>query len=118
MTIDVEIMLRGGDRVYTDTVRHDRPAAEWTPEDAEAVLVKVLEAVDRVQHPAGGARPVSLRGLSWIVSPYQSGVVIALEIHSASIVAGPFALDERHLDGLIRRALDPGRVAGGSPTVH
>jgi len=117
MNIDVEIVLRGDDRVYTDTVGHDRPPAEWTPDDVEAVLVKVLQVVDRVQHPGSDARPVSLRGLSWIVSPYQGGVVIALEIHSASIVAGPFVLGERQLDTLIRRALDPTRATGGT-TVH
>jgi hypothetical protein len=117
MNIAIEIMLRGDDRVYTETVSHDRPLIEWTPDDAEAVLVKVLQAVDRVQHPAGSARPVSLRGLSWIVSPYQHGVVIAIEISSASIVAGPFDVDERQLDMLLRRALDPARTSS-SPTVH
>jgi hypothetical protein len=117
VNIAIEIMLRGDDRVYAETVNHDRPLAEWTPEDAEAVLVKVLQAVDRVQHPGGDARPVSLRGLSWIVSPYQDGVVIALEIHSAAIVAGPFDVDAHRLDTLLRRALDPARTSS-SPTVH
>jgi hypothetical protein len=119
MTFGVEIMLRGDTRVHTDIVEHERPLAEWATEDVEAVLYAVLRAVDRAQHPDGvEPRPLSLRGLSWIVSPYQGAVVIALEIPSASIVAGPLAVEEAHLDALMRRALDPARAAGSSPTVH
>jgi hypothetical protein len=119
MTFGVEIMLRGDTRVYTDTVEHERPPAEWAAEDVEVVLYAILRAVERAQHPGGRElRPLSLRGLSWIVSPYQGAVVIALEIPSASIVAGPLAVEEAQLDALMRRVLDPARAAGASPTVH
>ncbi len=116
MTIPLEIMLRGSDRVFTETLVHPGDPASWTERDVTAVLKSVLVAIDRVQNPGRHEEPeVSLRGLSWIVHPSGSGVVIALEIHSASAVAGPFALSEPHLDALITRAL---RAAAPTPVVH
>jgi hypothetical protein len=116
MTIPLEIMLRGNDRVFTETLVHPGDPASWTERDVTAILKRVLVAIDRIQNPGRPDEPeVSLRGLSWIVHPSGAGVVIALEIHSASAVAGPFALSESHLDTLITRAL---RAATPSPVVH
>src|SRR5690349_7013833 len=116
MTIPLEIMLRGNDRVFTETLVHPGDPASWTDRDVAAVLKSVLIAIDRAQNPGKTDEPeVSLRGLSWIVHPSGSGVVIALEIHTASAVAGPFNVSESQLDGLITRAL---RSASPSPVVH
>ena len=44
MTYQVEIMLRGNEKVYTETVHHigaDDPAA-WTVDDASTVLHSTL----------------------------------------------------------------------------
>lgn len=116
MTFDVEIMLRANERVFSERLSHDREPAAWTDQDAEAILRRILQAIDRALNPgADEARPVSLRGLSWIVSPYHDGVVLALEIHSASAVAGPFQIAQADLDHMVRRVL---RGASGSPAVH
>jgi hypothetical protein len=116
MTIPLEIMLRGNDRVFTETLMHPGDPGSWTDRDVAAVLKGILIAIDRVQHPEKTEEPeVSLRGLSWIVHPSGGGVVIALEIHTASAVAGPFNLAESQLDGLITRAL---RAAAPAPVVH
>jgi hypothetical protein len=116
MTIPLEIMLRGNDRVYTESLVHPGDPASWTDRDVTAVLKAILIAIDRVQNPGKREEPqVSLRGLSWIVHPAGSGVVIALEIHTASAVAGPFSVSESQLDALIGRAL---RAAAPSPVVH
>jgi hypothetical protein len=106
MRIPIEIMLRGDNRVFTDTVEHPVEASQWTEADAAAVLKGMLHAISRVQNPeAGDAPDVVLRGVNWIVHPGEAGVVIALEIHSASAVAGPIASTPATLDTLITRAV-------------
>jgi hypothetical protein len=116
MTIPLEIMLRGNDRVFTETLMHPGDPASWSDRDIASVLKGIIIAIDRVQNPDKTEEPeVSLRGLSWIVHASGSGVVLALEIHTASAVAGPFNVTESHLDGLITRAL---RAATPTPVVH
>jgi hypothetical protein len=116
MTIPLEIMLRGNDRVFTETLVHPGDPASWTDRDLAAVLKAVLVTIDRVQNPGKTEEPeVSLRGLSWIVHRAPAGVVIALEIHTASAVAGPFNVPESQLDSLITRAL---RAETPNPVVH
>jgi hypothetical protein len=106
MTFDVEIMLRHDERVFSERLSCPGEPARWTEADAGGVLRQILQAIDRVLNPGESeTREVSLRGLSWIVSPYQQGVVIALEIHSASAVAGPFDVDQAELTRLVSRAV-------------
>ena len=108
MTFDLEVMLRGSERVFVERIEHDREASGWTDADVDVVLKKILQAIDRMLNPAAGSqRPVWLRGMSWIVSPYEGGVVIALEIHSASAVAGPFAIAQDRLSAMVDRVLNP-----------
>ena len=116
MTIPLEIMLRGNDRVFTETLTLAGEPGTWNERDIGTLLKNMLVAIDRVQNPGKTAVPdVSLRGLSWIVHPSDKGVVIALEIHSASAVAGPLNLTAAHLDNLITRAL---RAAAPTPVIH
>jgi hypothetical protein len=116
MTIPLEIMLRGNDRVFTESIVHPGDPGTWNERDVATVLKRILVAIDRVMNPAKHEEPeVSLRGLSWIVHPSDKGVVIALEIHTASAVAGPLNLTESHLDNLITRAL---RLSAPTPVIH
>ena len=57
-----------------------------------------------------------LRGLSWIVNPYdEGGVVVAIEITLGAAIAGPFDVDKAALEAMIARVLaDP----AASTTVH
>lgn len=116
MTYRVEIMLRGDERVYTETVHHiggTDPAA-WTADDAGTVLHSTLKAIDRVLNPGRDDEPpTTLRGINWIVSPYEGGVVLALEIHSASAVAGPFTVSQPRLEELLNEAVKTPGVSGG-----
>lgn len=119
MTYHVEIMLRGNDAVFTESVHHignDDPAA-WTVEDASAMLRATLLAIDRVLNPGRRDEPVTtFRGLNWIVAPHQTaGVVLALEIHSASAVAGPFGLPLERLEQLLNEAV---KASASSGVVH
>lgn len=121
MTFDVEVVLRGRDRAVSIPVAiaHGAPAA-WDEAAVRDVLVEVLRAVGRAENPATPAdRPVVLRGFSWIVQPSDGQVVIAIEIPMGAAVAGPFAIDQAVLDGMITRVLREDRAAAGfGPTIH
>jgi len=120
MTVSVDICLRGSNSATTVTfegITHE-PGA-WTDDDVRLVLEGMLRAMDRLKRGPGGAdRAVALRGLSWIVNPYDGGgVVIAIEITLGAAVAGPFEIDKAALEAMIARVL--ARPASPpSTTVH
>lgn len=109
MMTDVDIWLRG------DNVATTRPLAgiarepgAWTDADVRAVLEGMLEAMYRLKHPAEDPGPIALRGLSWIVNPFEDGgVLIAIEISMGAAVSGPFAIDKTALEAMITRVLAP-----------
>jgi hypothetical protein len=116
MTYQVEIMLRGDEKVYTEIVHHiGAEVPEWTAEDAATVLQSTLLAIDRALNPGRTDEPSNLtfRGINWIVTPHDKGVIIALEIHSASAVAGPFAIPQATLDALLTEAVKAPAAGGG-----
>jgi hypothetical protein len=104
--VELEVVVRRNGEVVRDALYHDGPEPNrWSERDAAAVLKGMLAAVDRAAHGAGATRAVTLRGLSWIVSPFDEGVAIAVEIPSGSVVAGPFSIAEDRLSTLITKAL-------------
>ena len=112
MTIKVDILLRGSDFATTETISDIvRPPKAWTDEDVRQLLSGMLSAMHRLKHPGESAPVISLRGLSWIVNPFEDGgVVIALEVGMGAAVAGPFDADQKWLEQSIAR------VIGGQPT--
>ncbi len=117
MAFPVEIWLRGDNHASTATIDAPSRAPEtWTEGDVAQVLTAMLRAMDRAKHPdADPERPVALRGFSWIVNPFDEGVVIAIEMTLGAAIAGPFDVAEPVLTGLIQRALAP---APSSTSVH
>jgi hypothetical protein len=116
VTIPLEIMLRGNDRVFTESIVHPGEPASWSAADLSSILKSILVAIDRVQNPNKAEEPeVGLRGLSWIVHPTPQGAVIALEIHTASAVAGPVNLPLPRLEELVGGAV---RAARPADVVH
>jgi hypothetical protein len=107
MRLSVEIMLRGNNHVFTDTIIHPAEPVAWTEQDVATILKAMLRATAKAQAPeAPEPAEVQLRGMNWIVHPAaDGGVVIALEIHSASAVAGPVPMAATTLEGLITRAV-------------
>jgi hypothetical protein len=107
MRLSVEIMLRGNNHVFTETLVHPAEPAAWTPEDVALILKGMLRAMAKAQGPeVGEPHEIALRGMNWIVHPAQEGgVVIAVEIHSALAVVGPIAMAAETLDGLIAKAI-------------
>jgi hypothetical protein len=119
MDFSVDIWLRGDNHATSaiiSSVPHEPRA--WTDEDVALVLEGMLRALERAKHPQAEAdRPVSLRGFSWIVSPFETGgVVIALELTLGAVVAGPFDLSESDLTARIERVVGGQRLR--APTVH
>ena len=121
MTFAVDVWLRGTDVATTATI--DEVASEpsaWTDADVRVVLESMLRAMDQKKRPDAADRAIALRGLSWIVNPYEEdgtprGVVIAIEITTGAVVAGPFDIDKAALEAMIARVLASPEV---SPLVH
>jgi len=107
VTVPVDVWLRGNDHATTVEVHGvERAPRAWTDEDVRMVLEGMLRAMDRLKRPGEAERPVALRGLSWIVNPYEEGgVVIAIEITLGAAIAGPFDIDQTALEGMIERVL-------------
>lgn len=106
MTVNVDVWLRGTDSAQSEAIEGiPREPKAWTDDDVRQVLEGMLSAMHRLKHPAD-APSVSLRGLSWIVNPFEGGgVVIAIEIGMGAAVAGPLDMDQRALEGMITRVL-------------
>ena len=119
MTFSVDIWLRGNDFATTATVEGlVRTPEAWTDDDVRFVLEGMLRAMDRQKRPGADDRSIALRGLSWIVNPYEDGgVVIAIEITLGAAVAGPFDIEKAALEAMITRVLAR-PPAPPSATVH
>ena len=96
MNVSVDVWLRGQDFAQTEKIDGVvREPAAWTDDDVRVVLEGMLLAMHRLKHPDEPDRPIALRGLSWIVNPYdEGGVVIAIEITMGAAIAGPFDIDQ------------------------
>lgn len=117
MTFTAEVLLKGHDEVVDEVIHRDGPdPGDWTDDDVREVLRLTLLSFDSVQNPDAEDRTVSLRGLSWIVTPVDRGVAIAIEIPSGAVVAGPFAIEVDTLTAALTRVL--ARPEGDGPTVH
>lgn len=117
MTFELEIVLRDRERAIAETIVHEgNDASGWTELDVQGILKAMLLAIDRAKSPDADQRFVALRGFSWIVQPTAGGVVIAIEIPTGAVVAGPFDIPQATLDGLITRVL--AAAAPARPVVH
>ena len=116
MTFGIEVLLKGQDEVVEEVIDRDGVAPpDWTDEDVRDVLRLTLLSFDRVENPEAAERSISLRGLSWIVTPVSEGVIIAIEIPSGAVVAGPFDAEVEPLTQAVSRVL---ASPAGATTVH
>lgn len=107
MNVQVDIWLRGQDFATTKTIGGlTRVPREWTDDDVRLVLEGMLGEMRRLKDPEAPDQAIVLRGLSWIVNPFENGgVVIAIEIGLGAAVAGPFDIDQKALETMITRVL-------------
>jgi hypothetical protein len=109
----VDICLKGTTIAVTETIEGGtREPAAWIDDDVRWLLEEMLHAMDRLKNPGQAKRVAALRGFSWIVNPFEGGVLIAIEMTLGAAVAGPFAIDKARLENMISRVL----AAGPSPS--
>ena len=106
--VDVDVWVRGTQHATTHRIASvSAQAQEWTDHDVRQLLSEMLLALDRAKNPGSDTPPITLRGFSWIVSPDDSGgVLLHLDMHSGTVSAGPFAIDERRLSEMITRVME------------
>jgi hypothetical protein len=114
--VEVDVWVRGTQQAATHTILAvPANATAWSDADVHRLLSEMLRALEREKNPGGDPPPVTLRGFSWIVSPYEhGGVVVHLEMPMGTASAGPFQIDAERLTAMIGRAMQ----AGVSPSVH
>ena len=107
MIFQVDVVLRDTNRAITETVnREGSEPSTWTDGDVEWVLRRILLAIHRAKHPSSDEEPtIALRGLSWIVNPFDEGVVIAVEVSCGAAVAGPFDIQRQDLNQMVERVI-------------
>jgi hypothetical protein len=116
MKIPVDVWLRGTDFATTKSIEGIvRHPSEWTDDDVRALLEGMLRIMHTLKHDEPPEQAIGLRGISWIVNPYdEGGVVVALEITMGAAIAGPFDIDKTDLEAMIARVL----VRPSSTSVH
>lgn len=108
MTIEVDVWIRGTQHATTHRVElSSATASDWNESDVHQLVSEMLLAMNRDKNPGAEPPPLSMRGFSWIVSPYESGVVVHLEMQSGTVSAGPFAITEDRLTALMARVMRP-----------
>ena len=119
MIASVDIWLRGTEHATTTTIDGlTRAPSAWTDDDVRFVLEGMLRVMAELKQPGDRPRTIALRGLSWIVNPYEDGgVVIAIEITLGAAIAGPFEIDKATLEAMITRVMAAPPLPT-SPTVH
>jgi hypothetical protein len=119
MTFYVDIWLRGEATATTCAIPGlAADPASWTDDDVRTMLEGMLHEMHRLKFPNDEERSVALRGLSWIVNPYEEGgVVVAVEITLGAAIAGPFQIDQKSLESMITRVMNQARGITPS-TVH
>jgi len=108
MSVEVDVWVRG--TLHAETYRIESLPPEptdWSDSDVRRLLSEMLLALDREKNPGGEPPTVTLRGFSWIVSPYAGGVLVHLETQMGTASAGPLAIDEARLTALLTRAVTP-----------
>jgi hypothetical protein len=120
MSFPVDVWLRGDDFATTATIdRVTAAPSAWTDDDVRIVLEEMLRTMSRLKNPEESNRGVALRGLSWIVNPFEDGgVVIAIEVTLGAAVAGPFAIEQAALEAMIARVLARPTPVPASNSVH
>ncbi len=117
MPIEVDVWVRGTLHAQTYQIG-SLPADpdEWHDDDVRTLVSEMLLALEREKNPGGEQPPVTLRGFSWIVSPYEGGgVLVHLEMQMGTASAGPLAIDQQRLTAMMTRIMAASDVP---PTIH
>jgi hypothetical protein len=102
MSIEVDVWVRGTLHATTHKIT-SLPAdpRDWDEQDVRRLLTEMLLALERAKNPGGDTPQITLRGFSWIVSPYESGVLVHLEMQMGTASAGPLPIQEQRLTTML-----------------
>ena len=104
--VDVDIWLRGTQHATTRPLSAVVPQPElWTDDDVRTLLVEMLRVIEREKNPRSEPPAITLRGFNWIVTPYERGVVLHIELAIGTASAGPFAIDGDRLSAMVTRVM-------------
>ena len=106
MSVEVDVWVRGTLKAETYEIQSlpDDPN-EWDEQDVRLLLSEMLLALEREKNPGGEPPAVTLRGFSWIVSPYESGVLVHLEMQMGTASAGPLQIDQARLTTMMTKVM-------------
>ena len=106
MSVEVDVWVRGSLHAETYEIESlPSDPNEWDEHDVRQLLSEMLLALEREKNPGGDRPPVTLRGFSWIVSPYESGVLVHIEMQMGTASAGPIAIDQQRLTAMMTRVM-------------
>ena len=112
MSIEIDVWVRGTANAATHHIGSlPNNPQQWDESHVRQLITAMLLALNHEKNPAADAPEVSMRGFSWIVSPYEGGVVIHLETQTGTASAGPIAIAEEQLSMLIARVMQPSATA-------
>ncbi len=113
--IEVDVWVRGTLNARTHHIK-SLPADPdaWNERDVRRLLTEMLLALEREKNPGGIPPDVTLRGFSWIVSPYETGVLVHVETQMGTASAGPMTADAERLTTLLTRVMSDETT----PVVH
>jgi hypothetical protein len=105
--IEVDVWVRGTLNARTHHI-DGLPAdpGDWDAVSARRLLSEMLLALEREKNPGGVPPEVTLRGFSWIVSPYEKGVIVHVEMQMGTASAGPIAADPERLTALLTSVMN------------
>ena len=119
MQIEVEIWIRAKDVATTVQIHSiPREPEAWVDDDVRVLLEAMLNAMNEANTPGQGTRVAALRGFSWIVNPFEGGVLIAIEMTLGAAVAGPFVIEKARLEAMITRVMASTGSSSPSTAVH
>jgi hypothetical protein len=114
MSVEVDVWVRG--TLHASTHRIDSLPEEpnqWDDDDVRRLVSEMLLALEREKNPGGERPTVTLRGFSWIVSPYEAGgVLIHVEMQIGTASAGPINIDEGRLTATLQRIISTAEPPG------
>jgi hypothetical protein len=106
MTFEIDVWVRGAQHAKTHHVDSiEAKATDWGEAEVRQLVTEMLLALNREKHPGAEPPPLTMRGFSWIVSPFESGVVLHLEMHIGTVSAGPFPIGATRLTELMTRMI-------------
>src|SRR5688572_19781769 len=106
MHFELDVWVRGAQHAKTHRVDSIAiRAADWGEAEVRQLVTEMLLAINREKHPGAEPPHLTMRGFSWIVSPFETGVVLHLDMQIGTVSAGPFPIEQARLTALMTQMI-------------